>query len=45
MSADISIDNLRRFTIFVERSFSLEDEKVGDWDREWREILAANVAV
>ncbi|KAG6361439.1 hypothetical protein INS49_009666 [Diaporthe citri] len=44
MSADgISINSLRRFTTFVERSFSLEDEKA-DWGKEWREILAANAA-
>lgn len=44
MSADgLSINSLRRFTTFVERSFSLEDEK-GDWGKEWREILAANAA-
>lgn len=44
MSADgVSINSLRRFTTFVERSFSLEDEKA-DWGKEWREILAANAA-
>ncbi|KAL2286928.1 hypothetical protein FJTKL_06439 [Diaporthe vaccinii] len=44
MSADgLSINSLRRFTTFVERSFSLEDEKA-DWGKEWREILAANAA-
>lgn len=44
MSADgLSINSLRRFTTFVEQSFSLEDEKA-DWGKEWREILAANAA-
>lgn len=45
MSADgLSINSLRRFTTFVERSFSLEEEKAADWGKEWREILAANAA-
>lgn len=45
MSADgISINSLRRFTTFVERSFSLEEEKAAEWGREWREILATNAA-
>lgn len=43
-SADgLSINSLKRFTTFVERSFSLEDERA-DWGKEWREILAANAA-
>jgi hypothetical protein len=45
ISADgLSINSLRRFTTFVERSFSLEEEKAAEWGREWREILAANAA-
>ena len=44
ISADrLSINSLKRFTTFVERSFSLDDERA-DWGKEWREILAANAA-
>ncbi|KAL1875805.1 hypothetical protein Daus18300_002996 [Diaporthe australafricana] len=39
----LSVTSLRRFTTFVERSFSLEADKA-DWGREWQEILAANAA-
>ncbi|KAI3393756.1 hypothetical protein diail_3757 [Diaporthe ilicicola] len=41
ISADeLSNTSLRRFTTFVERSFSLEADNA-DWGREWQEILAA----
>ncbi|KAJ0119489.1 major facilitator superfamily protein [Diaporthe amygdali] len=42
ISADgVSINNLKRFTTFVERSFSLDADKA-DWGKEWQEILAAS---